>query len=163
MRYSERAAVARRKELESPGSRLVDNFLVIVQKQSAAHPAEDSEFSQVHLLQAVLHRRSQYAEAVLYAAAKAYRRSLREILRRAGYFANPVIEIRHLGQHFVIKDKIVGVLFQRQVGQYLAGKGPKPSVIFGEFLAEKNVLKCRQKTIGNILVQGHSSLKGPFP
>src|SRR5260370_12447159 len=163
MRYSEGPYVARRKELESPGSRLVDNFLVIVQKQSAAHPAEDYELSQVHLLQTVLQRRSQYAEAVLYAAAKAYRRSLREILRRAGYFADPVIEIRHLCQHFVIKHKIVGVLLQRQGGQYLAGKDSKPSVMLAEFLTEQEVLKCRQKTIRNILVQGHSSLERPFP
>src|SRR5260370_9120784 len=146
MRYSEGPSVARRKELESPGSRLVDNFLVIVQKQSAAHPAEDYELSQVHLLQTVLQRRSQYAEAVLYAAAKAYRRSLREILRRAGYFADPVIEIRHLGQHFVIKHKIVGVLLQRQVAQDLPGKGSNPTVIFGEFLPEKDFLQCLQQT-----------------
>src|SRR5208282_2517064 len=126
--------------------------------QAAAFAVENPELCQPDLLQAELQRRQQYAQAILHAAPEINRRSLRKILRRAGNLANVEAEENALRQHLIVKDKIVRVLQQRKILEHGAAERPVSGVIFRQLRAQTSVFEKRQKSVGNVFPQRHTTL-----
>ena len=73
----------------------------------------------MHLRKTILHRSIQTSKTILEAAIKIDGGGSSKILRRTAYFSYFVIQPQNLGQHLIIKYKIIGVSFQRQLLQKL--------------------------------------------
>ncbi len=56
-----------------------------------------------------------------------------------------------LGQHLVVKEKVVRILLQGQALQYLPGKGPVARVVFRELVAEQQILNKVRKRLAMYL------------
>src|ERR1700728_2174006 len=118
---------------------------------------------QADSLQGKLQGCGQHAETVLHAAAKVDGRSLFEILRGAGDFADAEAEVHALGQHLVVEDEVVGVFQQRQFGEYLAAEGAVSRMVLGEFHSQKKILERGKEPVRNVFVNGHAAAQGPAP
>lgn len=91
---------------------------------------EDRKFFYPHFLQSELNRGTKNPDPIDYAPFKTDRRCIVEVFCWAAYFPYFKIKIYGLGQYFVVKDKIIGVLFQRKGLQYLFTEGSVTGVVF---------------------------------
>ena len=70
---------------------------------------KDATISPTALLEEEFHRRSHHPEAVFDAAPEIDGGGLLKIAGGTGDLADGKAEIDHLGQHFVVKNEVVGV------------------------------------------------------
>src|SRR5258708_1430663 len=80
--------------------------------QLAAFVAETRKVEQAHPLEGELKRGSEHAEAILHATPEVNGRSLLEVLCWTRDFSDAKAEVYALGEHLIVKDKVVGVFEQ---------------------------------------------------
>src|SRR5450631_1693165 len=100
--------------------------------QAASFVAENSEVRHADFLQSELQRSQQYPKPIFDAAAEVDGRSLIEILGGAGDLAEAKAEMSTLREHLIVKDKVIGIFEQGQLGQHFAAEGAVAGVVFGE-------------------------------
>ena len=108
----------------------------------------------------VVHARVQHAETVADAALQVDRRRVGRIAGRARHFADPRSSGDGLDDDLVVEDEIVGVALDRQASEQPAAEGAQAGVVFGQFLAKRNILYEREKPVRDVLVPGHAASDG---
>lgn len=83
--------------------------VVALASQPSAFVAKHPEVREARFLQRELHGGTQHSQPIRHAAAEVDGGSFGEILRRAGHLADAEAEVRTLGQHLIIEDKVIGV------------------------------------------------------
>src|SRR5450755_1138695 len=127
--------------------------------QTASFVAENSEVRDAHFLQGELQRSQQYPEPIFDAAAEVDGRRLIEILGGAGDLAEAEAEMRTLREHLIVKDKVIGILEQGQLGQHFAAEGAVAGVVFGKLDSQKQILKRSEEAVGDVLVERHAAMQ----
>ncbi|SPE31675.1 hypothetical protein SBA2_630005 [Acidobacteriia bacterium SbA2] len=140
------------------GARFGGDLVVVIREELLALGIEDSRIDQAHSLQAEFERCGQHAQAVFHATTEVDRGGFREISRRARYLSNAVVHVDDLGQDFVVKNEVVGILFERQASQDLRRKSPVAGVILGQLEIEQQILEESQESVGDVLIERHSAL-----
>src|SRR5262249_4797613 len=120
----------------------------------------DSEAGQAHPLKPEFQRGYKHAQPVLHAAWKVDRRGFGKVLGGAGDFADSIAEIDGLSQDLVVKQEIVGILFERKLFQDSPREGAISRVILRQLVVEQEILYQRKESVRNVLVQRHPSLQG---
>ena len=98
-------------------------------------------------------------QAVASTAAEVDAGSFCEISNRNRDVSESEIKEDGLGEKLSVEDKVVGVFLPRNGFQNLAPIGSKATVEVTQVLAQDNVFKDRQATIGDILPCWHSALQ----
>jgi len=115
---------------------------------------------QSQLLHPEKERRLQNPETIDGTAPEIDRRGVREILGGTAQFPDVVAEPGDLGEHLVVEDEVVGVLFLGEIFQYFAGKGPVAGLVLREFLAQEDILDLGEEPVGDKLVERHAAFQG---
>ncbi len=109
------------------------------------------------LVQAVGKAHAQHAHAVFGRAGEVDGGGFLKVFGGAGHLANLKAGHEYLGDHLIVKDKVVGIVGEVYGADDLGGEGAVAGVVFGELLAEEDVFKKRQHPVEDVLVHRHAA------
>jgi hypothetical protein len=88
---------------------------------------------------------------------KVDRRRIWFVPSRTAHFPDPVTKVDALGEHLSVEDEVVTVLFEGQLLEDVAREGAVTGVVFAELCPGEEVLRRRERTIGNVLIERHAA------